>query len=53
MEYSINSTNGTDGDWVACGNTATNLPEAYINQAVYVRAKTQPANFRLVHPVTP
>ena len=53
MEYSITFTDGSDGNWHSCSNATTSLPEDYINEAVYVRAKTQKENFRLVYPVTP
>ncbi|MCX7920965.1 MAG: S-layer homology domain-containing protein [Clostridia bacterium] len=51
MEYSLNSTNGTDGTWTACTNTNTNV--TFTAGKVYVRAKTQTANYRLVATIAP
>ena len=46
MQYSLDSTSGTDGTWTDC--TATNTTVAFNDGPVYVRAKAQTSNFRLV-----
>jgi hypothetical protein len=46
MEYSLNSTNGTDGSWYSCsaGSTTVNFDPGN----VHVRGLNQPGNVRLV-----
>ncbi len=46
MEYSLNSTNGTDGDWSACENSSTTV--SFIEGDVYVREASETSNYRLV-----
>ncbi|MFW6227543.1 MAG: T9SS type A sorting domain-containing protein, partial [Bacteroidota bacterium] len=46
MEYSLNSTDGTDGDWHDCSNTSTSV--IFIEGPVYVREKANTSNYRLV-----
>jgi hypothetical protein len=51
MQYSLTSTNGTNGTWFDCTNVNTNV--AFIAGKVYVRAKAQPANYREVAVLAP
>jgi uncharacterized protein YjdB len=50
MEYSINSTNGSDGTWLTCADNSTAV--SFVEGKVYVRAKAQPSSFRLVDTLT-
>ncbi len=50
MQYSLNSSDGTDGDWYDCANTST--PVSFVEGAVYVREKANTSNYRLVIQVT-
>ncbi len=47
MQYSLDTTNGSDGTWIDCTDTNTAVTFT-VEGKVYVRAKAQPANFRLV-----
>ena len=46
MQYSLDSTTGIDGTWTDC--TATDTAVTFVEGKIYVRAKTQTANYRLV-----
>ncbi len=46
MQYSLNSTNGIDGDWADCTGGTTSV--VFDDGAVYVREKAVPSNFNLV-----
>lgn len=46
MQYSLNSTNGTDGNWTDCTGGTTSV--IFDEGAVYVREKAVPSNFNLV-----
>ncbi len=46
MQYSLNSTDGTNGDWYDCSNTSTSV--VFIEGPVYVREKSNTSNYRLV-----
>ncbi len=50
IEYSVNSTNGTDGDWTACQNVETSA--IFVAGPVYVREIADPSNIRLVATIT-
>jgi hypothetical protein len=51
MQYSLNSTNGTDGSWFDCTNTNTSV--SFQQGKVYVRQKNLITNFRLVATINP
>jgi hypothetical protein len=57
MQYSLNSTNGSDGDWSDCDHDY--LAKGYYTSVifdpgpVYVREKAKPENFRLVAIIPP
>lgn len=46
MEYSLNSTDGTDGDWTACTDTDTSV--SFAEGKVYVRQANKTTNNSLV-----
>lgn len=46
MQYSVDSTNGTDGNWTTA--SATTTPVTFTPGNVYVRQTAEPTNFRLV-----
>ena len=46
MQYSLDSTNGTDGTWTDC--TADNTAVTFVEGKVYVREKANTTNSRLV-----
>jgi hypothetical protein len=46
MQYSLNSTDGTDGDWYDCSNTSTSV--VFVEGQVYVRERANTSNYRLV-----
>jgi len=46
MQYSLNSTDGTDGDWYDC--TTDNTIVTFAQGDVFVREKEFPTNYRLV-----
>jgi len=46
MEYSLDSTDGTDGTWTSASDTNTDV--AFTAGNLYVRASALPANYRLV-----
>lgn len=46
MQYSLNSTNGTDGDWYDCLESST--PVTFSAGDVYVRQKSITSNYRIV-----
>ncbi|MEW9121932.1 MAG: hypothetical protein AB2421_04400 [Thermotaleaceae bacterium] len=50
MEYSLDSTNGTNGTWAACSNTNTNA--AFIPGKVFLREKAYPLNYKEVAVIT-
>lgn len=46
MQYSVDSTNGTDGNWTTA--SATTTPVTFTPGNVYVRQTAEPTSFRLV-----
>ena len=46
MEYSLNSTNGTDGTWTSCSSNSTSV--SFSAGSVYVREILFPENYSLV-----
>lgn len=46
MQYSLNSTDGTDGDWYDCLETSTSV--TFSEGDVYIRQKSITSNYRLV-----
>jgi hypothetical protein len=51
MEYSINSTNGTDGNWSSCSNVKTDNVN-YKAGKVYIREVGNKHNFKLIAELT-
>ena len=51
MEYSMNSTDGTDGDWTACSEPNTSVNFSAGN--VYLRQGSIPTNYRLLANIAP
>ena len=51
MQYSLNSTNGTDGSWLDATDNVTDITFTAGN--VYVREKAMPSNYRLVETIAP
>jgi hypothetical protein len=51
MEYSLNSTNGTDGDWTTC--TEPNTTVAFETGDVYIRHIPYPGNFIVILNIPP
>jgi hypothetical protein len=51
MQYSLDSTNGSNGSWSDCSPSSTRVE--FDSGHVYVRAKEQPANYRLIADIIP
>ncbi|WP_187434500.1 S-layer homology domain-containing protein [Paenibacillus methanolicus] len=51
MEYSVDSTDGTDGTWTTASDTQTEV--TFAAGPIYVRVAAQPTNYRLVASIAP